>query len=170
MSNDSRHFDQRQRRKAEYTNPPNIVRTKVGTGGLGDAILQKAQEILESNTTDFAPIAESYLSVLTQAIENAKLLVGFKGDHEPAISAMIYPAMQLKANGGMFHFNMITLLADKKVQFLEVIDAVDQDVIDLANAFNSSGITTMNNNYAAWQVPTGIHQARLAKISANFDF
>jgi hypothetical protein len=41
---------------------------------------------------------------------------------------------------------------------------------DLANAFNSSGVTTMNNNYAAWQVPTGIHQARLAKISANFDF
>jgi hypothetical protein len=41
---------------------------------------------------------------------------------------------------------------------------------DLANAFNSSGITTMNNNFAAWQTPTGIHQARLAKVSANFDF
>ena len=42
--------------------------------------------------------------------------------------------------------------------------------LDLANAFNSSGITTVNNNYAAWQVPTGIHQARIAKISAQFDF
>ena len=42
--------------------------------------------------------------------------------------------------------------------------------LDLANAFNSSGITAVNNNYAAWQVPTGIHQARIAKISAQFDF
>ena len=42
--------------------------------------------------------------------------------------------------------------------------------LDLANAFNSSGVTTLNNNYAAWQVPTGIHQARIAKISAQFDF
>jgi len=42
--------------------------------------------------------------------------------------------------------------------------------LDLANAFNSSGITSVNNNYAAWQVPTGIHQARIVKISAQFDF
>jgi hypothetical protein len=42
--------------------------------------------------------------------------------------------------------------------------------LDLANAFISSGITALNNNYAAWQVPTGIHQARLVKLSANFDF
>jgi hypothetical protein len=42
--------------------------------------------------------------------------------------------------------------------------------LDLSNALNSSGITALNNNYAAWQVPTGIHQARLVKLSANFDF
>jgi hypothetical protein len=42
--------------------------------------------------------------------------------------------------------------------------------LDLSNAFNSSGITALNNNFAAWQVPTGIHQARLVKLSANFDF
>ena len=42
--------------------------------------------------------------------------------------------------------------------------------LDLANAFNSSGVTAINNNYAAWQVPTGIHLARIAKISAQFDF
>ena len=42
--------------------------------------------------------------------------------------------------------------------------------LDLANAFNSSGVTSLNNNFAAWQVPTAIHQARIAKISANFDF
>jgi hypothetical protein len=42
--------------------------------------------------------------------------------------------------------------------------------VDLSNALNSSGVTSYNNNYAAWLAPTGIHLARFAKISANFDF
>ena len=42
--------------------------------------------------------------------------------------------------------------------------------LDLSNALNSSGVTSLNNNYSAWQRPTGIHQARLAKISVQFDF
>ena len=42
--------------------------------------------------------------------------------------------------------------------------------LDLSNALNSSGVTTLNNNFSAWQVPTAIHLARFAKISANFDF
>ena len=40
----------------------------------------------------------------------------------------------------------------------------------MSNALNSSGITSVNSNYAAWQTPTGIHLARFYKISANFDF
>jgi hypothetical protein len=63
--------------------------------------------------------------------------------------------------------NLIDLRLSKIFRFAKYRAAVN---LDLANAFNSSGITTMNNNYAAWQVPTGIHQARLAKISANLDF
>jgi hypothetical protein len=42
--------------------------------------------------------------------------------------------------------------------------------LDLSNALNSSGITTVNSNYAAWLTPTAIHLARFFKISGNFDF
>jgi len=63
--------------------------------------------------------------------------------------------------------NLVDLRISKIFRFAKYRASVN---LDLANAFNSSGVTTMNNNYAAWQVPTGIHQARLAKISANFDF
>ena len=63
--------------------------------------------------------------------------------------------------------NLVDLRFSKIFRFSKYRAALN---FDLANAFNSSGITTMNNNYAAWQVPTGIHQARLAKISANLDF
>jgi hypothetical protein len=42
--------------------------------------------------------------------------------------------------------------------------------LDLSNALNSSGITSVNSNYAAWLTPTGIHLARFYKISGSFDF
>jgi hypothetical protein len=63
--------------------------------------------------------------------------------------------------------NLIDLRFSKIFRFGRYRTSVN---LDLANAFNSSGITLVNNNYAAWQVPTGIHQARIAKLSAQFDF
>ena len=41
---------------------------------------------------------------------------------------------------------------------------------DLYNIVNANPVTSQNNNYAAWQVPLGILDARLFKISAQFDF
>ena len=41
---------------------------------------------------------------------------------------------------------------------------------DLYNALNGSAITSQNNNFAAWQVPLSILDARLFKISAQVDF
>lgn len=42
--------------------------------------------------------------------------------------------------------------------------------LDLYNAFNSSAILTLNNNFASWQQPQTIVQARFAKISVQLDF
>jgi len=41
---------------------------------------------------------------------------------------------------------------------------------DLYNALNANPVTSQNNNYAAWLVPLSILDARLFKISAQFDF
>ena len=63
--------------------------------------------------------------------------------------------------------NLLDLRFSKILRFSKYRTSLN---LDLANALNSSGITSLNNNYSAWQVPTGIHLARIAKISANFDF
>jgi hypothetical protein len=63
--------------------------------------------------------------------------------------------------------NLVDLRFSKIFRFSKYRTSVN---LDLANAFNSSGVTTLNNNYSTWQVPTGIHQARIAKLSAQFDF
>jgi hypothetical protein len=41
---------------------------------------------------------------------------------------------------------------------------------DLYNSLNANAITSQNNNYAGWQVPLSILDARLFKISVQFDF
>ena len=63
--------------------------------------------------------------------------------------------------------NLLDLRFSKIFRFGKYRTSVN---LDLSNALNSSGVTSINNNYSAWLQPTGIHLARFAKISGNFDF
>lgn len=131
------HFNQKQRRRAEFIKLPNLLKAKVGTGGLSEEILDKAEKLLEENTVEFMPLGEMYLAALMKGIELAKSSNG-QHDGEYIISSMLYPAMQLKANGGMFHYQLITKISDKLIQFLEVIEQPDIEAIEIVLAFYTS--------------------------------
>lgn len=131
------HFHQKPRRKAEFIKPVNTLKTKAGSGGLGDDILSKAQALLENNSVDFQPLAEMYLASMLRAIEYARNPP--KGeDNETLIAGMLYPAMQLKANGDMFRYPLVTRISDKLLQFLEVIAEPDKDAIEIVLAFHTT--------------------------------
>ncbi|MBX2834492.1 MAG: hypothetical protein KTR28_05935 [Micavibrio sp.] len=131
------YFNQKRRRKAEFIRPPNHLKEKVGSGGLSDDILDKAQRLLEENTQDFEPLAVMYLDTLLQGIDRAKGFVPSE-DVEYILSFLIYPTMQLKANGGMFHYQLITKIADRLIQFLEVIEEPDIGAIEIILAFHTT--------------------------------
>lgn len=137
MANESNHYNQPQRRKAEFFTPPNTIKAKVGSGSLSENILTKAQALLENNTVDFRPLGEMYLDTLSKAIEQARTPPA-ELDGESVITALLYPAMQLKANGGMFHYQLITSIADKLIQFLEVIQTIDHDALEIILAFHTT--------------------------------
>lgn len=63
--------------------------------------------------------------------------------------------------------NLLDLRVGKILRFGTYRTAVN---LDLSNVLNSSGVTAINSNYAAWQRPNAIHQARLTKISVQLDF
>jgi hypothetical protein len=128
------HFNQAKRRRAEFIRPPNVIKSKVGTGGLSEEILEKAQTLLEKNTVDFQPLAEMYLANLMKGIETAKAHE-YDSDPEHVVSMMLYPAVQLKANGGMFKYELVTKIADKLIQFLEVIRHADIEAVEIVLAF-----------------------------------
>ncbi len=131
------HFNQAPRRKAEIVRPPNMLKAKVGSGGISEAILDKAQAFLENNVVDFHPLAEMYLQTLMKAIEAAQS-PSDKLENEAQITAMLYPAVQLKANGGMFHYQLVTTMADRLIQYLEVIVEPDLDALEIVLAFHTT--------------------------------
>lgn len=126
---------QKKVRKAELIAPPNRLKEKVGSGGIDESVLTKAQDMLENNTVDFKPIALMLVDVLHDSITDAKS-GSIKG--EEAIESMLYPAMQLKAQGGMFHYPLISEIANILVNFLETVTDTDKDVIDIVVAHKQS--------------------------------
>ncbi len=135
------HFNQKPVRRAEFIMPPNTLKAKVGSGGLSDEILGKAQSLLENNAVDFMPLADMYLNTLIRGIDAAKDMnvdALSADDNEGLISGMLYPAMQLKANGGMFRYQMVTKIADRLIQFLEVIAKPDLDALEIVMAFQAT--------------------------------
>jgi len=106
-------------------------------GGLTEDILDQAQKLLEENTLDFCPLAMIYLENIWQAIDVAR--TGHKTkDTESMIASVLYPAMQLKANGGMFRYHLVTQMADKLIQFMEVIDELDSESLEIIMAFHGA--------------------------------
>lgn len=137
MSKEDIHYKQSPVRKAEFIVPPNLLKQKVGSGGLSDDILEKAQELLENNTVDFLPLAEMYLLSMMNGIEESKNSPQGT-DIEYLISTMLYPAVQLKANGGMFKYPLVTHMADKLIQFLEVIEEPNKAALEIVLAFHTT--------------------------------
>lgn len=146
----SGHFNQPVRRRAEFIRPIDTLRTKVGYGGLSDEILDKAQALIENSTVDFQPMAEMYLDAMMRGIEGAGRATT-RDETEIAIGRVINATMQLKANGGMFRYPLVTRISDKFIQFLEVIPAPDKDAVEIMLAF----YTTMRAVLTARVTGTG---------------
>lgn len=127
--------EQKKMRKAELITPPNSIKAKVGSGGIDVNVINKAQALLENNTVDFQPIAAMLMELLNEAITDAKN-GNIKG--EAAIEGMIYPAMQMKAQGTMFHYPLVTEVSNILVNFLETVTNVDKDVLDIVVAHKMS--------------------------------
>lgn len=139
MTTSETHYNMPVLRKAEFYTPPNNLKAKVGSGGLSENILNKAQALLESNTVDFAPLAEMYLNTMMKGIDSAQNISGKSPEElEEIINSILFPGMQLKANGGMFHYSLVTQIADRFIQFMEVIEVIDEDALEIIMAFHTT--------------------------------
>lgn len=131
---DVQHYNQKPKRKAKFFSPPNFLKEKVGSGGLNDAVLTRAQDLLENHAVDFIPLAQMYVKQMKKGINEA-YASGKETTSEKTISKILMPCVQLKANGTMFHYPLITRIADRFVQFMEVIEQLDEETLEITEAF-----------------------------------
>ncbi len=118
-------------RNPRFIKPPNILKQKVGSGGVAEKTLEKAQRFVEQIEFDFAPYAEEYLRELNEAI--IEIQKGKLSD-EQALEKVVRPIMQLKANGGMFRFSLVSEIGDIALQFMEAVESVNEDTIEVLKA------------------------------------
>ena len=136
--------NQKKLRKAEFITPPNVLKHKIGSGGLEPATLVKAQELLANNTTDFKPLARELLADLETSIQDTRNGVTHG---EAAVEAMLYPAVQLKTQGAMFHFPLVSEISDILVNFLETITTPpSEDVLEIVTAHKMAISVIVSSN------------------------
>lgn len=122
-------------RKAKMVAPENTLKKKVGHGGFDQATLAKAQNMIENNTVDFRPIAKDYISELNNILKEAR---AGAMRNEDVLPSLMFPLMQLKAQGGLFHYPFISRLSHVLIDCLETVPAADNDVLDLVEGYRDS--------------------------------
>ena len=111
------------------------LQNRVGKGPLDEEALKKAQEVIEEASEDFEPLAMTFLSKLKAGIEAAQ-----KGEEseDKLIAGMTSPVMELKANAKMFQYDLVSALANIMLGFLETIEKLDKDAIDIVAAHHQT--------------------------------
>ena len=115
--------------------PPNYeLKQKVGSGGLSPVLIRKAQRVIDENDIEFSMLASPYMTVLNEGI--AQALGGPKSRSQEEITeAILFPAMQLKANGELFHYPIITTVGARLLFFIERVNVLNTQAIEIVIAF-----------------------------------
>jgi len=113
------------------------LQKRVGTGAVDTDKIRKAEEAMRENsfTFEFEPMANEYLDKLAHVIE--------KGRKNPDISdelreSMTEIVMELKGNAALFQYDLIGSLAGVMLSFLESIQTVDKDALDIIQAHHQT--------------------------------
>lgn len=118
------------KKKAKFHTPQNTLRLKAGYGGMDPKVMDRAEEFIRVNDYDFTTQAKEILDRLDKAVEGVK-----RDDHrsKEGINRMVAPIMELKANGAMFKFGLLTDVADIILDFLENTDYLNDDAFEIVD-------------------------------------
>lgn len=129
-------------KKAKFITPPNKLKAKVGNGGLPDSVLEKAQNYINNNQVDFIPQAKIFLD--SAKAESIKALEdGMQFDR----NKLSLPTMQLKANGGMFRYPLLSEVANICLNFIEKIERMDENAYKVIRAHENAINIIIKHNF-----------------------
>jgi hypothetical protein len=147
---------------AQLIHPPQKLKEKAGSGGLDRSILALAQQRLESNTLDFKPIGLHLIRTIDETLHDIR---AGKVRGKQAIQRLLYPAMELKAHGAMFHYTLMTEISETLMNLLESLNELDSDVVELIAGYKMAGTVifskglTGNGGVAGNKLRTALNDA-----------
>jgi hypothetical protein len=107
---------------------------KIGTGSISTIAIERAEEAIQENDVDFAPLGLDFLKKLEVALDS----VENKKDLEEQKMSIIKPVMELKANAEIFHYELVGNLANIMLNFIESIETLDKDALAITRSHHDS--------------------------------
>jgi hypothetical protein len=119
--------------KPELFMPVNLLKQKVGSGGIDEARIEKAQTLIQNVSNDiFKELINELLSILQTLIA----LCRHEQYHntEKLIEDYAATFVQIKAHGAMFRYPLMSSIANNAVRFLDNVNDVDEKTLDVLQA------------------------------------
>ncbi len=115
--------------KVEEICPPNPLKDKVGEGGLDENIIKSAEESMKHKADSFVPVIERYLQKISDSLNNK--------ENSPAeiIQDISYCITQLKAQGSMFNYPLVTEVSELIIKFLPRVKTINGDILEIISAY-----------------------------------
>lgn len=124
-----------------YITPPNVLRQKIGHGGIDALRMERAERFIETNDFDFLPYAREYLSQLERRISQS-----LKTPTPECRDLLSRPTMELKAGGGMFGYRLMSEIAGVLLDFLESVETLDKDALDIVSIHHKTMTVIATSN------------------------
>lgn len=120
---------------AQIIEPDKSLQAKAGTGKLDEEIIARGQSVIDNNKVDFLPLAREYSNELNRAIILADQ---DETKSKLSIDNLIFPIMQLKANGLVFKYDLISELSAIIMDFVENLQELDDYAIQIIRAYHTT--------------------------------
>ena len=119
--------------KPQLFTPVNLLKQKVGSGGIDEARIQKAQDLIQNISNDvFKDLISELLSILQTLIALCRHEHFHSSDKLIEDFAATY--MQIKAHGAMFRYPLMSSIANNAVRFLDNLNKMNGDTLDVLQA------------------------------------
>lgn len=130
-------------KKVKFINPPNHLKSKIGSGGLNPDVIAMGEDIIDKMDFDVLPYAKKYCEMLEEAL---KKIVAQPGEFSNLKEEIIEPIMQIKGSCGMFKYRLLSDVAAIALHFLEVTEEWNDDAHQVVIAHTNTIRSIIKND------------------------
>lgn len=135
----------------------NLLKQKVGNGGIDEDKLHNAQRLIDECSADiFIPMARELVAIIAELVslgrQNADTV------DEKSIEDLGASLVQIRANGSMFRYPLMTRIAENALHFLQYVPLLDDYAYDVVLAHHDAMAVVLD---ARLEGPVGPHGERI---------